>query len=104
VASGDGKVFYQRRYSEDDLFQRLIAPSGLKLKDLKYVGEKLMTDSEGEFSDHLPLISGPVQPLLSKLLHTQPVDSWRALKKPLCALVVLRKPDAVIDSEEGSRR
>ena len=92
VASGDGKVFYQRRYSEGDLFERLITPSGLELKALKYVGEKVMVDSEGEFSDRLPLISGPIQPLLSKLFHTKPVDSWRALKKPLCALVVLRKP------------
>jgi SAM-dependent methyltransferase len=92
TASGDGTVFYQRRYSEDDLFQRLINPSTLELKELKYVGEKVMTDSDGEFSDHLPVISGPIQPLLSKLLHTKPVDSWRALRKPLCALVVLRKP------------
>jgi len=92
VASADGKVFYQRRYSEDDLFQRLITPSGLELKDLKFVGEKVMTESEGEFSDHLPLLSGPIQPLLSKLLHTKPADSWRSLKKPLCALVVLHKP------------
>ena len=92
VASGDGKVFYQRRYSEDDLFERLITPSDLELKELMYVGEKVMTDSDGEFSDRLPLISGPIQPLLSKLLHTPPVDSWRSLKKPLSALVVLRKP------------
>jgi SAM-dependent methyltransferase len=94
VASGDGKVFYQRRYSEDDLFARLIAPSALELKELKYVGEKVMTDSDGELSDHLPLISGPIQPLLSKLLHTKPSASWRELAKPLCALVVLRKPES----------
>jgi SAM-dependent methyltransferase len=93
TASGEGQVFYQRRYSEADLYQRLIEPSGLQLKELKYVGEKVMTESDGEFSDRLPLLSGPVQPLLSKLLHTEPTASWRELKKPLCALVVLRKPD-----------
>lgn len=96
VASADGKVFYQRRYSEDDLFQRLISPSGLELKELKYVGEKVMVDSESELSDHLPLVSGPIQPLLSRLFHTKPVDSWRSLRKPLCALVVLRKPSTAV--------
>ena len=94
VAAGDGKVFYQRRYSEDDLFERLIRPSGLTLKELKYVGEKVMVDSDHELSDRLPLLSGPIQPLLSMLFHTEPVDSWQALKKPLCALIVLEKPRA----------
>lgn len=92
VSSGDGKVFYQRRYSEQDLFDRLIEPSGLEVATLQYVGEKVLTKSSSELSDHLPLLSGPIQPLLSKLLHTGPSSSWRELKKPLCALVVLRKP------------
>jgi SAM-dependent methyltransferase len=91
VASGGGKVFYQRRYSEEDLFARLIQPSGLTLKTLQYVGEKVMVDSSSELSDRLPLLSGPIQPLLSKAFHTAPSASWQALKKPLCALVVLRK-------------
>jgi SAM-dependent methyltransferase len=92
VAADDGNVFYQRRYSESDLFERLVTPSGLELKELKYVGEKVMAHSDGELSDRLPLVSGPVQPLLSKLFHVGPSDSWRALAKPLCALIVLRKP------------
>jgi len=98
VTSEDGKVFYQRRYSEADLFERLIRPSGLELSDLKYVGEKVMVDAEGELSDRLPLLSGPVQPLLSKLFHTAPVDSWQALRKPLCALVVMRKAQSPLSS------
>lgn len=92
VESDDGKVFYQRRYSEDDLHDRLIGPSGLELEALRYVGEKVRTGAADELSDHLPLVTGPIQPLLSKLLHTEPVDSWRSLAKPLCALVALRKP------------
>jgi SAM-dependent methyltransferase len=94
VRSAEGKVFYQRRYSEEDLYQRLIGPSGLELRDLEYVGEKVLTTSESELSDHLPLVTGPIQPLLSRILHTRPSSSWRELKKPLCALVVLRKPTA----------
>lgn len=101
TASGEGQVFYQRRYSEADLSERLIEPSGLQLKELKYVGEKVMTESDGEFSDRLPLLSGPVQPLLSRLLHTKPTASWRELKKPLCALVVLRKPDGSVGTSHN---
>ena len=55
VAAGGGKVFYQRRYSEEDLFERLIRPSGLTLKDLKYVGEKVMVSSDLELVGSAPV-------------------------------------------------
>src|SRR5262249_7563489 len=51
--SGNDKVFYQRRYSEEDLFARLIDPSGLTLRKLKYVGENVVLNSEREISDYL---------------------------------------------------
>ena len=89
---GNGMVFYQRRYSEADLFKRLIEPSGLQLRDLKYVGERVSVSSRRELCDFLPKPTGPVQPLLSKLVHTKPTNSWRELKKPLCAVIVLEKP------------
>jgi SAM-dependent methyltransferase len=89
-----GRVFYQRRYGEDDLYRRLIGPSGLRLRRLRYVGERVLTRSRRELSDLLPVISGPLQPLMSRMFHSPPVDSWRALKKPLCALVVLEKEAA----------
>jgi cyclopropane fatty-acyl-phospholipid synthase-like methyltransferase len=38
--SADGSVFFQRRYSEQDLHERLIEPSGLRLRTLSFVGEK----------------------------------------------------------------
>jgi cyclopropane fatty-acyl-phospholipid synthase-like methyltransferase len=91
IRSSAGKVFYQRRYSEADLFERLIEPSGLALRKLKYVGENVLTNSERELSDYLPVFSGPIQPLISRLFHSPPMDSWRDIKKPLCALVVLEK-------------
>lgn len=94
VEAGDGRVFYQRRYSEQDLRERLVEPSGMELAAMRFVGERVLKDSEDELSDRLPLATGPIQPLLSKLFHVGPVDSWRSLDKPLCALVVLRKPSA----------
>lgn len=94
VTNECGQVFYQRRYSEQALFERIIEPSGLSLVDLRYVGEKVMQDSPKELADVLPRVTGPVQPLLSRVLHTKPVRSWQQLRKPLCALIVLRKHDA----------
>lgn len=84
-------VFYQRRYSEQDLYERLVAPSGMRLERILYIGERVLTQSSHEFCEYLPLQLGPIHPLASSLIHTPPATSWRALRKPLCALVVLRK-------------
>jgi SAM-dependent methyltransferase len=86
-----GNVFYQRRYSEDDLHNRLIVPSGLKVKSVRYVGDRILTNSTKELSDYLSPLLGPLHLLLSRLIHTRPVDSWADLRKPLCALIVLEK-------------
>lgn len=84
-------TFYQRRYSEDDLRRRLIAPSGLALRTLAYVGETAPALPGREFSDLLPRLSGPLQPLLSRVFHTAPAKDWRSLKRPLCAVLCLEK-------------
>ncbi len=89
---GNGMVFYQRRYSEADLFRRLVESSGLQLKSLKYVGERVGAGARRELCDFLPKPTGPIQPILSRIVHTEPADSWRQLKKPLCAVIVLEKP------------
>ena len=91
VTGPAGGVFFQRRYSERDLHDRLVDPSGLRLRKLMFVGEKVMAGSDREFCDYLPPITGPVQPALSRLLLTDAEDDWKKLKKPLCALVVLEK-------------
>jgi SAM-dependent methyltransferase len=88
----DGKVFFQRRYNEAQLRQRLIARSGLRLARLRFVGERVLTRSEHEFCEFLPPLTGPFQPALSRLLHTAACDDWRRLRKPLCALLVLERP------------
>lgn len=88
----EGRIFYQRRYSEAELHERLIAPSGLALEKLLYVGERVLTGSNREVGDYLNPLLGPIQPMLSRLLHTKPTPNWRDLKKPLCAFLVLRKP------------
>ena len=93
-AAGNGKVFYQRRYDEEALYSRLIEPSGLRLEKLSYFGERFDIGPENELSDFMPRFTGPIQPLLSRILHTRTADSWQELRKPLGALVVLRKQEA----------
>jgi SAM-dependent methyltransferase len=96
VEQGDGMVFFQRRYSGRDLHDRIIGPSGLRLRRLCYVGERVLTSSPKEVFEHIPfyagVLLGPLQPLLARLLQTRPVDRWQDVKKPLCAFVVLEKP------------
>jgi SAM-dependent methyltransferase len=96
VEGSDGKVFFQRRYSEDDLHSRIIGPSGLRLHTLSYVGERVLTASKKELFEYIPfsagIVIGHLQPLLARLLQTRPVDRWQDIKKPLCAFMVLEKP------------
>jgi SAM-dependent methyltransferase len=88
----DGLVFFQRRYSADDLRKRLIEPSGLVAEKILYVGERIMTQSEKEVSEIMPRIGlGPLHPLMSRALHTRPTNDWETLKKPLCAFLHLTK-------------
>lgn len=88
----DGRLFYQRFYSEADLYDRIITPSNLKLISILYVGERFLKKSKKEIWDYIPNISGPIQPILSLLFHTKPNNFWKNLKKPLCAFLVLEKP------------
>lgn len=88
---GNGKVFFQRRYDEQAIFERLVRPSGLHLSTLSYVGEKIRLSGHKEIGAYLPRILGPLHPALSHLIHTSPTDSWHRLKKPLAAFLVLEK-------------
>jgi hypothetical protein len=57
AGSGDGRVFFQRRYDEEDLVRRLIEPSGLQVERLLYVGERVVTRQRLEVADVLPPIT-----------------------------------------------
>jgi SAM-dependent methyltransferase len=87
----NGSIFYQRRYSEQDLFERIINPSALTLEKLQFIGERVLTKSKKELIEILPRRASFIEPLLSRLLLKKPVDSWKSLKKPLAALIVLGK-------------
>jgi SAM-dependent methyltransferase len=94
----DGRVFFQRRYSEQDLYDRLITPSALKVRELLFVGEKGLEHSDRELFEHLPplthIMLGPAQALMAKMLLTPPAADWRALRKPRFAFLCLEKQQA----------
>ena len=89
----DGRVFFQRRYSLEDLDRRLVRPSGLRLEAMRFVGERLLVRSQREFSQLLTPITAPLDPLLSRIVHTKPVASPSLLEKPLCAFLLLTKAE-----------
>ncbi|HET8906003.1 MAG TPA: methyltransferase domain-containing protein [Ktedonobacterales bacterium] len=94
---GGEPTFFQRRYSESDLYDRLIRPSGLRLKQLLFVGERVLQHSSKEIFEYLPfygmVLTGLAHPVVSRLFHTPPTPRWQDLAKPLCAFVVLEKPE-----------
>jgi SAM-dependent methyltransferase len=91
VDDASGRVFYQRRYSEADLHERLVGPSGLRLARLRFVGDRWARRGDRELCELLPPWTGPLQPALAGMLTTAPTADWRTLRKPLCALLVLEK-------------
>ena len=97
------RVFYQRRYSEKDLHERLVRPSGLIVEKISYMGERFMSWTRRELCDFLPAAAGPLHPGLSRVFHVPPSSSWRDLEKPLGAFLVLRKSPASGGREEMSR-
>ena len=97
AGGGGGKkteVFFQRRYSEEDLHRRLIQPSGLTLRNISYFGEGIAMGEGREISNYLPPMTGIVQPLASRIFHRGPAASWRDIPSPLGALIALEKTRA----------
>jgi len=86
------RVFYQRRYSERDLRDRIIDPSGLRLKKTRFMGDRVARMNGKEIAYYLPRLAGPLHPILSRMFHATPSESWREMKNPLGAMLVLEKP------------
>lgn len=90
-SKNEKQVFFQRRYSEKDIHSRLIEPSGMKLKRLSYLGDRISLSEHKEISDFLHPLLGPLHPLFSRLFLAKPSTSWQSIRKPLGALIVLEK-------------
>ncbi len=87
----NGKVFFQRRYSESDLWTRIIRPSGLHVRNIGYFGEKFSLGATTEVSNFLPPLTGPIQPIASRIFQRGPESRWQSIPNPLGAVLVLEK-------------
>lgn len=95
-SSDDGLVFFQHRYSEDDLQKRLIDPSGMRPARRLYVGERFSIGRRDRELSELKvpmLVTSPIHPLVSRVGHTRPTPDWRDLEKPVFAFLELYKPE-----------
>jgi SAM-dependent methyltransferase len=84
-------VFFERRYSEEDLWRRLIEPSALSLKKMQFVGERIAGRADRDIWELIPWALGPVHPVISALLHDGPADSWHEVRHPALAFMALEK-------------
>lgn len=87
----DGKVFFQRRYCESDIMKRIVAPSGLNVRSIGYFGEKVTLGGVRENTAFLPPLTGPIQPIASRICLRGPEASWKDIPNPRGALIVLEK-------------
>ena len=84
-------VFFQRRYSEQDLHERLVVPSGLRARKI------LVSRRQGrarERKGDRQLFSAPDRTVASPALPAfpcQPLGVVGSMKRPLGALLVLEK-------------
>ncbi len=87
----DGLIFYQRRYSEETLWSRLIRPSGLDIRRIQFLGERIGLPGTREVAHYLPPWTGPIHPLASRLLHETPKPDWRLSRRALGAAITLER-------------
>jgi cyclopropane fatty-acyl-phospholipid synthase-like methyltransferase len=84
-------IFYQRHYDSGSLLERLIEPSGLRVKKIEYFGETGFRFER--VWDSLPLsikaMSGWMRPLFSTLLIRKMDDT--SLTRAMAAFLVLEK-------------
>ena len=84
-------IFYQRRYSEDELHRRLIEPSRLKLEKLLFIGSSIPEGKLDGISGYLAKLPGPIQMILTSLMIRGPVEDWNKLQYPSAAYMVYTK-------------
>jgi SAM-dependent methyltransferase len=96
-APGDGDtVFFQRAYDRETLEQRLVRPSGLRLVDLSFWGERRVPVEHVILNRRVPLIARmllyPAHLLLARLFLSPLAETEPSRKKVAC--LTLRKVEA----------
>ena len=96
-APGDGeKVFFQRAYDRDMLERRLVRPSGLRLVDLSFWGERTLPIEHVILHRRIPrvvrIVLYPAHLLLARLFLRPLAETEPSWKKVAC--LTLRKAEA----------
>jgi SAM-dependent methyltransferase len=96
-APGDGeRVFFQRAYDRDMLERRLVRPSGLRLVDLSFWGERTVPVEHVILNRRIPraarILLYPAHVLLARLF-LRPLDETEPSRKKV-ACFTLRKSEA----------
>jgi len=96
-APGDGdSVFFQRAYDRETLEQRLVRPSGLRLLDLSFWGERTVPVEHVILNRRIPRIARvllyPAHLLLARLFLSPLAETEPSRKKVAC--LTLRKAEA----------
>jgi SAM-dependent methyltransferase len=96
-APGDGeKVFFQRAYDRDTLERRLVRPSGLRLVDLSFWGERRLPIEHLILHRRIPRVARivlyPAHLLLARLFLRPLAETEPSRKKVAC--FTLRKAEA----------
>ena len=96
-APGDGeKVFFQRAYDRDMLERRLVRPSGLRLVDLSFWGERTLPIEHVILHRRIPRVARivlyPAHLLLARLFLRALAETEPSRKKVAC--LTLRKAEA----------
>jgi SAM-dependent methyltransferase len=96
-APGDGeKVFFQRAYDRDTLERRLVRPSGLRLVDLSFWGERTVPVEHVILNRRIPrparILLYPAHVALARLF-LRPLEEMEPSKKKV-ACFTLRKAEA----------
>lgn len=91
------KIFFQRFYDESSLTKRLIDVTGLKLRDMSFVGERFWFPGNPHKrlaialgASLLGVLSGRLNRLLGRIF-LEKSDDWRTLRKPYLAIVTMQK-------------
>ena len=93
----DERIFFQRFYDEEKLYNQLIVPSNLTLQSILYIGERLYfpDNIQKRFAQKLQskfssILFGKLFFMISKVFFEYSMN-YKDLKKPYIAVVSLRK-------------
>jgi len=98
-SSGGEKIFFQRFYDEDLLYENIIKPSALDVLSKSYIGERFYFNNIADRIGHLFASKSLLKILnawsfgIFPKIFLYKIDNYRGIKKPYLAIYCLGKKD-----------